>query len=101
MAKKTAGTDKIDYPEQALLDVFVGEYVEILAACGAAPSPIVVQSFILDVHKGFLFLGELSGKTDAIVKLKDVVYMKIIEEKSKHQLLLEDLSIPDDEDEVN
>lgn len=81
---------------------FAGRFVEVLCKYGTKENmPLVIQAHLVDIDEEYYFLGENSIEIDSVVKRQDVVFMSIIKERDPMIEVLEDMPIPQTEEETN
>jgi len=86
---------------------FTGEFVEILCedvSIGENRLPLTVQGFLLDMDDEYLFIGEGPIEINAAVKKRLIAFISIIDPEDKKEEfleILEDMPVPEGEDEIN
>lgn len=85
---------------------FIGEYVAILAEYETyeiSKVPIELVGYLLDMDADYYFIGEYNAiEISSVVARKKVCYIKIIEDqKDSATQFLEDMPIPEDEQDAN
>lgn len=95
-------------PNKFVSDVFwstfIGEYVELACEFETTTSgklPVALQGYLLDADEENYFLGKNAIEVSSAVKRIDVAYIEIIEEIDQATQILQEMPIPETEEENN
>ena len=82
---------------------FNGEYVEILANMdtGKENYPLVIEGYLLDQDDEYYYIGKSNNDITNAIKKIFVVNIAIVEKKSIYHQVLDGISAPETESEIN
>lgn len=95
-------------PSKNISDIFwstfIGEYVEIACEFETTTSgklPVALQGYLLDADEDYCFLGKNPIEVSSMVKKDKIAYIEIIEDIDQATLILQDMPVPETEEENN
>jgi hypothetical protein len=95
-------------PNKDISDIFwstfVGEYVEIACEFETTTSgklPVALQGYLLDADEEYYFLGKNPIEISSTVKRDKIAYIEIIEDVDQATMILEEMPVPETEEENN
>lgn len=81
---------------------FAGEYVEMLCKYKTTDeAPLVIQAFLLDIDNTYYYIGDSPIQVNAVIRKEDLCFMKIIEQVDEATEYLEQMPVPQKEEDKN
>lgn len=83
---------------------FIGEYVEVLCKFETPDSgrmPLAVQGYMLDADDKFYYIGKNPLEIASAVNKNDVAYVCVIDNIDPAVQILENMPVPEAEEETN
>lgn len=94
-------------------NIFVGEFVQIVTEVQTktvqqseeeikeSNHPVILEGYLLDVDDDFYYLGDTPNSISSGVKKTKIVHIQIAEPKSYMDDILDEMPMPENEDEIN
>ena len=95
---------KIKNASELFWGTFIGEYVEVLCKFETPDSgklPLAVQGYMLDADDRYYYIGQNPLEVTSVINKDDVAYIALIENIDPAMQILEDLPLPETDEENN